>query len=105
MNKKETIKKYKRQVAALFNSKCYVCHKKYGKNFHFHHLSYMDNEKTYEDFSNNDDYQLFILPIVEDRALEFELLCHKHHYLVEQLKRFRSERLERLFDVVRRSRV
>jgi len=104
MNKKETVKKYKRQIAMeLFSSECYVCHKRYGKNFHFHHLTYRVGEKVYSDFKNNDDYQLYILPIIENRNLDFELLCNKHHYLVEQLKRFRHERLERLFDVVRRS--
>lgn len=89
MNKKEMVKKYKRQVATeLFNSECYVCHKRYGKNFHFHHLTYKDNEKTYGDFKNNYSYQLYILPIIEDRPLDFELLCNRHHYLVEQLEEF-----------------
>ena len=103
MNKKEEIKKYKRQVATLFDSVCYVCNKKYGKNFHFHHLKYKDGELTYKDFKNNDDYQKYILPIIEQRPLDFELLCHKHHYLVEILKRFKPERLEKLFCVTRRS--
>jgi len=105
MNKKERVKEYKRQVAEqLFFSECYVCHKRYGKRFQFHHLTYRDNEKTYANFkNNNDDYQLYILPIIESRPLDFELLCNKHHYLVEILKRFKPERFERLFDVVRRS--
>ena len=103
MNKKERIKKWKKQVSALFDSRCYVCEKKYGKKFHFHHLTYKDGELTYRDFTNNDDYQYYILPIIEQRPSDFELLCHKHHYLVEILKRFKPERLERLFDVVRRS--
>jgi len=103
MNKKETVKKYKRQIAILFDSECYVCQKKYGKNFHFHHLTYRNEEKTYRDFNNNEDYQLYILPIIEDRPLDFELLCNRHHYLVEKLKPFLPERLDRLFDVIRRS--
>ena len=104
INKKEEIKKYKRQVAILFNSECYVCKKKYGKRFHFHHLTYRDNEKTYRDFKSNYNYQVYILPIIEERPRDFELLCFKHHYLVEILKRFKSERLERLFVVVRKSK-
>ena len=104
MNKKEMVKKYKWQVATLFDSECYVCGKRYGKNFQFHHLTYRGNEKTYKDFKNNDDYQLYILPIIEGAPIYFELLCHKHHYLVEQLKRFKPERLDRLFDVIRRSK-
>lgn len=103
MNKKEIIKKYRRYVAKLFNSECYVCHKKYGKNFQFHHLTYRDDEKTYRDFKNNNDYQLYILPTIESTPIFFVLLCHKHHYLIEHLKRFKPDRLERLFDVTRKS--
>jgi len=60
-SKRKEIKKYKRQVAKIFASECYVCGKRYGKNFHF------------------------------------------NHYLVKQLKRFKTERLEILFDVTGRS--
>jgi len=103
-NKKEIIKKYKKDVAKeLFSGECYVCHKRYGKRFHFHHIRYVHNEKTYRDFSNKDNYQLYILPIIEERPSDFELLCHKHHYLVEILKLFKHERLVRLFNVVSRS--
>ena len=50
MTKKEMIKNWKRQVAInLFDGMCYVCGKKYGKNFHFHHLTYRELEKTYRD--------------------------------------------------------
>ncbi len=102
--KKEFIKNWKKQVATnLFDGACYVCGKKYGKRFHFHHLTYRADEKIHSDFGSNDKYQEYILPIIEKRPFDFELLCHKHHYLVEILKRFKPERLERLFDVVRRS--
>ncbi len=98
------LQNYKKAVAAKhFESKCYVCGKRYGKNFHFHHLTYREDEKIHSDFSSNDKYQEYILPIIEKRPFHFELLCHKHHYLVEILKRFKPERLERLFCVVRRS--
>ncbi len=104
-NNNNEIKKWKRAVATnLFDGVCYVCNKKYGKSFHFHHLSYREDELTYRDFKNNSDYQKYVLPIIEQRPFDFELLCHKHHYLVEILKRFKPERLDRLFDVVRRSR-
>ncbi len=105
MNQKNKIKKYKRQVAAIYNSECYVCKKKFGKRFSFHHLKYYTTEKTYKDFNNNNNkYQLYILPIIEKRPKDFVLLCFKHHYTVEQLKRFKFKNLERLFDIVWRSK-
>ncbi len=103
MNKKEYTEKYRRQVAELFSSVCYVCDKKYGKRFHFHHVRYRDNELVYSDFNSNDNYQLYVLPIIQNRPLDFELLCNKHHYLVEILKQFKPERLDKLFCITRRS--
>jgi len=97
------VKKYKRQVVTLYNSECYICKKKYGKRFSFHHYTYKKDEKTYRDFKNNDNYQEYILPIIQNRPYDFELLCHKHHYIVEKLKRFKPENLERLISVVRSS--
>ena len=103
-NETKLIKKWKKAVAiTLFDGACYVCGKKYGKRFHFHHIQYRNNELTYKDFGTNLKYQKYILPIIQKRPLDFELLCHKHHYLVEILKRFKPERLEKLFDVTRRS--
>lgn len=103
-NERKIIKDWKRAVALnLFDGVCYVCGKRYGKKFHFHHLSYKDGELTYKDFTTNFKYQKYILPIIEQRPLDFELLCHKHHYLVEILKKFKPERLDKLFDVTRRS--
>jgi len=104
--KKIRVKKYKRQVALSipFKGKCFVCHKKYGKRFAFHHVTYKKEEKTYRDFNSNDNYQLYILPLIQKNPSDFKLLCHNHHYLVERLKLFRPERLERLFDVVSESK-
>jgi len=105
MNKKEYTEQYRRQVAELFDSVCYVCAKKYGKRFSFHHKRYIPKERTYKDFKNNDNnnYQLYILPIIQQRPQDFELLYHKYHYLVEILKKFNPERLAKLFNVTRRS--
>ena len=103
MNKKDMVKKYKRQVAKIFASECYVCGKRYGKNFQFHHVRYRAGNKTYRDFRTNVSYQSYILPIIHDTPWDFELLCHKHRYLVEILKKFKPERLEKLFCITRRS--
>lgn len=104
MNQKEEIKLKRLQIAKRYNSECYVCKKKFGKQFIFHHKKYYSTEKTYKDFNNNNRYQFYILPIIEKRPLDFELLCFKHHYAVERLKRFKIENLERIFEVVRSSK-
>ena len=103
MNKKEYTEKYRRQVAELFSSVCYVYSKRYGKNFHFHHVTYRADTKTCRDFTTNISYQSYILPIIHDTPWDYELPYHKYHHLVEILKKFKPERLERLFCVVRRS--
>lgn len=106
MTQKEEIKIHRKQVATtLFDGECFVCKKKYGKNFQFHHLIYWEGGKTYRDFTNGDAYQKYILPIIEGNSVFFRLLCNKHHYTIEQLKKFSVDKQERIFDVVRRSRV
>jgi len=104
MNKKDKIKNYRKTVAErLFNSRCFVCHKKFGKGFGWHHIKYKKNEKIYSNFKSSLTYQLYILPIIEMRPDDFRLLCRGHHRLTEILKRFKPERFERLTDVVRES--
>lgn len=91
----------KRKVAELFNSECFVCRRPFGKGFTFHHLRYIDGEKTYRDFDDNVDYQLYILPIVKSDPKRFLLLCKKHHSALEKLKRFKQETLARLLEAVK----
>lgn len=104
MNQKEEIKKYRQQVAILYNSECYVCKKKFGKGFTFHHKKYYTHEKTYKDFKNANRYQFYILPIIKKRPRDFALLCYKHHYMVERLKRFNKDNFKRLVKVVEDSK-
>lgn len=94
---------WKGRVANLkqFKGVCFVCHKKFGKRFLFHHLTYIEGEKTYRDFTNSEDYQRYILPIVEANPQRFMLLCHKHHSVLEKLKRFKEENLNRLIKAVK----
>jgi len=91
----------KREVAKLFNSECFVCKRPFGKGFTFHHLKYIQGEKTYRDFDDNADYQRYILPIVRAQPQRFLLLCKKHHSALEKLKRFKKETLTRLLQAVR----
>jgi hypothetical protein len=104
-SKKEQSDTLKRKTAAMpqFDLKCRVCHKKYGKNFLFHHKKYHTGEKVYKDFPNTYLYNLYVLPIVANDPNRFRLLCGAHHNLVEKLKRFKSDKFERLVEVVRES--
>ncbi len=85
-------------------NRCYVCHKKFGKHFTFHHKRYLASDKIYSDFKTTYDYNLYVLPIIDKDPNRFTLLCKGHHTLVEKLKRFKPERLERLFRVVKESK-
>ena len=106
MTKKDDSDSLKRKIAAKkqFDLKCKVCHKKYGKFFTFHHKQYIAGEKIYKDFKTTYDYNLYILPIVDKDPNRFALLCKGHHTLVEKLKRFKLDKLERLFKVVKDSK-
>ena len=55
-------------------------------------------------FKTTYDYNLYILPIVDKDPNRFALLCKGHHTLVEKLKRFKLDKLERLFKVVKESK-
>ena len=92
----------KQQAASWFNHKCSVCKKK-KKVMQFHHLEYKDNEKTNKDFKNNLDYQLYILPIVNDRPEDFEYLCRSDHWKITKATKSEETRkqFERLVEVVR----
>ena len=105
-NKKEESDTLKRKIAAKsqFDLKCKVCHKKFGKHFTFHHKRYLASDKIYSDFKTTYDYNLYVLPIIDKDPNRFVLLCKGHHTLVEKLKRFKLDKLERLFKVVKESK-
>lgn len=111
MNQLDKIKLERKQVAKLFDGECNVCIKKFGKGFHFHHISYREEEKTYKDFKDHlnqqqnwIDYTKYVLPIIRKYPDEFALLCQKHHKFVEMLIKLKDDKFEKLIDLARRSR-
>ena len=104
ISKKQRVFLVKRQVAKLFSSRCFVCHRRFGKGFTFHHKYYIPEEKTYKDFKDPLDYQLYIIDIVRNNPTQFLLLCHRHHYSVENLKKFGALTLLRLLKAVKMSK-
>ena len=79
-----------------FHSRCFVCWKKFGKGFHFHHLFYVDGEPVYSDYSNSTDYRIAIIPYIRKNPKQFLLLCTAHHRMVEWLAKMGNVKFRRL---------
>lgn len=104
MQKKEILRNRKKKIAVrYFHNRCFVCHRSFGKYFVFHHKFYVTGEPVYSNYKSSIEYQLALLPFVEKNPDQFYLLCKKHHKLVEILKPFKRDRLERLFEAVKNS--
>lgn len=95
-NKTDKMYALKYEVSKIFNSECFVCRKRYGRGFLYHHLKYFFNEKIYRDFRSTIDYNNYILPIVKENPDRFLLLCSPCHTTLERLKRRKMENRRRL---------
>lgn len=105
MNKINKIKIKRKQVACILGGQCVLCLKKFGKNFHFHHIGYRKNEKKHSDFASWTSYNEYVLPIIEKIPDKFSLLCITCHRLVSILQSIKDDvRFEGLVDLARRSR-
>ena len=91
-------------AAVYFENRCYICHKKYGKGFGIHHIRYTPGEKTYKDFFTSESYHEYLRESIAQRPQDFALLCKAHHFTIEQMKRYKPDRLERLISLLNRSR-
>ena len=100
VSKKSQYEKLRKEAAMTLGGKCAVCEKRFGKNFQFHHLRYITGEPTYRNFKLGIDYNLYILPKIIAEPDRFVLLCRNHHHAVEQLKRFKRDKLHRLINIV-----
>ena len=106
MNKIDKIKEQRKQLATLFGDKCEVCLKKFGKNFHFHHIVYRDNEKKHSDYTSWVSYNEYVLPIIQRIPKKFALLCNTCHRLISILQSIKNDsRFERLVGMARKSRL
>jgi len=105
MNKIDKIKLQRKQVAILLGGKCILCLKKFGKNFHFHHIGYRDNEKKHSDFTSGVRYNEYVLPIIQRIPEKFTILCNTCHWVITTLQSYKdNSRFERVIDLARRSR-
>ena len=105
MNKINKIKLKRKQVSIRLGGKCILCLKKFGKNFHFHHIGYREGEKKHSDFKSGTDYNEYVLPIISKIPAKFALLCNTCHRLISILQSIKDDsRFERVVDLARRSR-
>lgn len=105
MNKQKEIKQKREDTAKLFEKRCELCLKKFGKNFHFHHNGYRNNEKKYSDFTSTYEYTMYVMPIIQKMPQAFALLCNTCHHLITILQAIKDDaRFERVVDLARRSR-
>ncbi len=104
MNQRQLLKVEKQKVALLprFKNRCFVCWKKFGRGFTFHHLWYRDDEPYYSNFKDSTKYQLALLPYVKKRPTQFLLLCKVHHHFVEWGKKIKNEAMWKRFCLARR---
>jgi len=105
MNKINKIKLKRKNIAKIFGGICIICLKKFGKNFHFHHIGYRSNEKKHSDFTSWVQYNEYVLPIIENTPVHFALLCNTCHRLISILQSIKDDsRFERVVHLARRSR-
>ena len=87
----------KEQVAKLFKNKCYVCHKKYGKYFVFHHLWYEVDDIIYRNFKDSKSYNEAFIPYILKNKKRFLLLCRAHHKYVEWFSSIKDKKKRQRF--------
>jgi hypothetical protein len=94
----------RKQIAILlYQERCFVCHKKYGKNFQFHHKEYEKGEKKWKDFKNAEEYWQYVSKKIIENPKRFVLLCKKCHWHIDKtrggLSRMNKDKVVRLFIV------
>ena len=94
------IEEKKKIAQELYAGVCYVCRRKYGKGFGFHHKEYFYYDLKSDDFVSTIWYHCYLLEIVLNYPGRFWLLCRKCHFLMF-LADLEDARFDRLCEVVR----
>jgi hypothetical protein len=85
----------------FYSNRCYVCQKKFGKYFQFHHLWYYTDEQVFSDFSNPKKYWAYVSQRIMEEPNRFMLLCKICHSRIDKrrggLKRMKPDKTARLF--------
>jgi len=86
----------------LYGERCYVCHRRFGKGFTFHHKYYI-SDGTQATIYTDKDYHKHIYKEIRKNPKQFLLVCNKHHYNIEKLKKYDTKKLDRLIKAVKMS--
>lgn len=91
-----------------FNNRCYVCHKKFGRGFSFHHLWYLKiGEVHYKDYKNSRTYNDDLSILIKRNPKRFLLLCRVHHHYIEwgrNITRKNPDKFLRFIDAVNKTK-
>lgn len=72
---------------SLYEGRCRICEKKYGKGFLFHHLWYWADELIYSNFKSTDLYHKYLILIIYEEPYRFVLLCGPCHNKIDNYRR------------------
>ncbi len=86
-----------RLAKKYYKNRCFVCHKKLGKFFAFHHLWYLEEDAIYKNFRNTNDYHKELEKFINSNPKRFILLCRAHHHLVEWASSIKDESMWKRF--------
>ncbi|MDH3339975.1 MAG: hypothetical protein OEL84_01675 [Nitrosopumilus sp.] len=111
MNDRKRVEKIKEELARMscFRQGCAICHcKLHPKGMTFHHIKYLESDKVHSDFAPGYkgmlQYYEYLRPVIRQNPKRFAYLCNPHHQTVTRLLRFKKDKQERIFRLVRRSR-
>lgn len=81
----KTAKEIKSYLAKkYYKNRCYICRKRFGKGFAFHHLKYEEQDAIYKNYKGNSDkYHRDLERFIISNPKRFLLLCKPHHHFVE----------------------
>ena len=91
-----------------YNNRCYVCHKKFGRGFAFHHLWYLQKDEVhYKDYNSSKKYNEALSKLIINNPRRFLLLCRPHHHYIEwgrNLTRKNPDKFLRFIDAVNKTK-
>ncbi len=101
MNKAQQIISIKTNLAKKFGSKCFLCKiERTKKGFVFHHIWYIQNDVTHDQFPKNTsgtlEYHTKLAPLIREDSKRFRYLCNPCHHSFERILRFGDVKLNAL---------
>lgn len=102
--RKDYNKSVKGQMALRpeYENRCFVCHKKFGRGFSFHHLWYLKKgEVHYKNYKNSKKYNEDLSKLIKRNPKRFLLLCRVHHHYVEVFNNMKNDKFLRFIMAVK----